>query len=216
MSKFSWESFNKIPLIGIVRNLPAQQVIEMVEYYYSAGLRTIEVTMNSPGATDIIKALVEASAGKMNIGAGTVCTMEDLQNAVGAGAQFIVTPVLNESIIRESVKLSVPIFPGAYTPTEIYNAWSMGASMVKVFPATRLGVDFIKDVLAPMNYLKLVPTGGVDSNNFTDYLAAGAAGVGLGSNLFPRDLIEQRRWDELKKIFQTFYIRYSEFRNRSI
>lgn len=216
MSRFSWESFNEIPLIGIVRNLPAQQVIEMIGYYYSSGLRTIEVTMNSPGACDIIKEMAEASAGKMNIGAGTVCTMEDLQNAVGAGAQFIVTPVLNESIIRESVKLSVPIFPGAYTPTEIYNAWSMGASMVKVFPATRLGPDFIKDVLAPMNYLKLIPTGGVDSNNFTDYLAAGATGVGLGSHLFPRHLIEQRRWDELQTIFQSFYIKYSEFRNRAI
>ena len=85
--------------------------------------------------------------------------------------------------------------------------------MVKVFPATKLGPAYIKDVLAPMSYLKLVPTGGVDLNNITDFFAAGAAGVGLGSNLFPKQIIEQGKWDELKTILESFHTKFSEFRN---
>jgi 2-dehydro-3-deoxyphosphogluconate aldolase/(4S)-4-hydroxy-2-oxoglutarate aldolase len=213
MSSFSWKSYNSMPVVGIIRNLPAGKIPGLAEVYAASGFTTLEVTMNSPSATSLIKELAQQYDHRLNIGAGTVCTPEELEQALAAGAAFIVTPVLNEFIIKQCVQMGVPIIPGAYTPTEIYNAWSWGASMVKVFPATKLGPSYIKDVLAPMNYLKLVPTGGVDLSNFTEFFAAGAAGVGLGSHLFPRQLIEEGRWDELKTIFQSFYNKYTEFRN---
>ncbi len=211
MSKpFSWEAFNKIPVIGIMRNIPQARVEMLVSQYYECGFTTLEVTMNSEGAANTISYLSEIYTDTLNIGAGTVLTLEDLDEALAAGAGFIVTPVINEEVIKMCVARKVPVFPGAYTPSEIYRAWKMGAAMVKVFPATRLGPDFIKEVLAPMNFLKLVPTGGVSIDTLTDFFKAGAAGVGMGSTLFPKSLVENGQWDELGKHFSSILKKYND------
>ncbi len=212
MSKpFSWEAFNKVPIIGIMRNIPQARVEMLVSQYFECGFTTLEVTMNSEGAAKTISYLYEIYPDTLNIGAGTVLTLEDLEEALDAGASFIVTPVINDEVIKNCVARKVPVFPGAYTPTEIYKAWKMGAGMVKVFPATRLGPDFIKEVLAPMNFLKLVPTGGVSIDTITDFFKAGAAGVGMGSTLFPKNLVENEQWDELGKHFSLLIKKYHEF-----
>jgi 2-dehydro-3-deoxyphosphogluconate aldolase/(4S)-4-hydroxy-2-oxoglutarate aldolase len=98
----------------------------------------------------------------------------------------------------------VPVFPGAFTPTEIYEAWSLGASMVKVFPATSLGPGYIKDLKAPLSQIKLLPTGGVTLSNLADFFGAGADGVGIGSQLFDKRLIQDKNWTGLKAHFQEF------------
>src|SRR5690606_4889291 len=108
------------------------------------------------------------------------------------------------------VSASIPVFPGAYTPTEIYRAWSLGASMVKVFPATRLGVEYIKEVLAPLNQIKLLPTGGVTPDNFSDFLKAGAKGFGIGSHLFPKHIIDKEDWDGLRTLYTDFVNKYNQ------
>ena len=215
MSKpFSWEAFNKIPVVGIMRNIPQAQVEMLVSQYYESGFTTLEVTMNSEGAAKTISYLSEIYTDTLNIGAGTVLTLEDLDEALKAGANFIVTPVVNEDVIKICVARKVPVFPGACTPTEIYKAWSMGASMVKVFPATRLGPDYIKEVLAPLKFLKLVPTGGVSIDTIIDFFKAGATGVGMGSTLFSKDLIEKEKWNELGRHFSSIIKKYNEFRGR--
>jgi len=127
--------------------------------------------------------------------------MPDLEAALAAGAQFIVTPILDEQIVQHCVQKNIPVFPGAYTPTEIYRAWSAGASAVKVFPAAQLGAKYIKDVLAPLNEIRLLPTGGVSLENIGDYFEAGAAGVGMGSSLLDKKLIEREDYDGLKDHF---------------
>jgi 2-dehydro-3-deoxyphosphogluconate aldolase/(4S)-4-hydroxy-2-oxoglutarate aldolase len=145
--------------------------------FFENGFTTLEVTMNSPGAADMIRKLSTDYEDRLNIGAGTVCTIADLNEALAAGASFIVTPVLVEEVIIAAVERNVPIFPGAYTPSEIYRAWSLGASMIKVFPATKLGPEYIKDVLAPLPQIRLLPTGGVNDgivhtwNNFKTVIA---------------------------------------------
>src|SRR5690606_18081736 len=105
--------------------------------------------------------------------------------ALDAGAQFVVTPITDEEVISACVERDIPIFPGAYTPTEIYKAWSLGASMVKVFPASKLGPDYIKEVLAPLQQIHLMPTGGVGLENMEAFYKAGAKGFGIGSQLIP-------------------------------
>jgi 2-dehydro-3-deoxyphosphogluconate aldolase/(4S)-4-hydroxy-2-oxoglutarate aldolase len=210
---FSWEAFQKAPIVGIMRHIPRSQVEELARRYAGSGLTTLEITMNTRDSTDTIRHLRDTLGDRLNIGAGTVCTLEDLDKALGAGAQFIVTPILNEDVIRACVQAAIPIFPGAYTPTEIYRAWSLGAGMVKVFPATRLGTGYIKEVLAPLGYLKLIPTGGITLDNFTEFLQAGACGVGLGSHLFPGHLIEMGRWDELSGLFSAFVEKYRHFQH---
>lgn len=212
-SVFSPMLFEKVPIVGIMRNIPQKQVEDIAVCYASAGFTNLEITMNSVGATETITDLVNAYKGRLNIGAGTVCTLNDLEAALTAGAQFIVTPVLVEEVIKECKSLHIPVFPGAYTPSEIYKAWMLGAYAVKVFPATKLGPGYFREVLAPLNQLKLMPTGGVTPENFTEFLNAGAIAVGMGSNLYPAQLTVNGKWDELKGFFTQVLDNYSNFQH---
>ncbi|PJJ84542.1 bifunctional 4-hydroxy-2-oxoglutarate aldolase/2-dehydro-3-deoxy-phosphogluconate aldolase [Mucilaginibacter auburnensis] len=201
---FSEELFLKVPIIGIVRGMPFNTIKNILSVYADAGLTTIEITMNTNGATEMIKFIAENFGDKLNVGAGTVCNINELNAALNAGAQFIVTPVVNQNVIESCVKKDVPIFPGAFTPTEIYNAWEMGAYMVKVFPATMMGPAYIKEVKAPLNKIKLAPTGGITLKNIDDYKKAGADGYGMAGALFDKNLIEQENWSGLKAHLQQF------------
>jgi 2-dehydro-3-deoxyphosphogluconate aldolase/(4S)-4-hydroxy-2-oxoglutarate aldolase len=201
---FSWESFSAVPIIGIIRNLSFDIIEKILPVYLSSGLTTIEITMNTPFAEDIIKFAAQKYKGQLNVGAGTVCNIHDLKVALDAGAQFIVTPILDVDVVKTCVKAKIPVFPGAYTPTEIYQAWQMGASMVKVFPATLLGPEYIRDVKAPLNQIKLIPTGGVNIENITSFMNAGADGVGIGSQLFDKTLIKNEDWNGLEIHFKKF------------
>ena len=208
---FSWQLFHKVPIIGIIRNLLPQHIKVIASIFAESGLTNLEITMNTKDAPKIISDLVETSGASLNIGAGTVCSSKDLDIALSAGAKFIVTPIINEEVIKKCVAADVPVFPGAYTPSEIYKAWSLGASMVKVFPATRLGPAYIKEILAPLNQIKLLPTGGINLDNFLDFFSAGAKGVGVGSQLFPDHLVKNEKWKELKQLFADFESKYQTF-----
>jgi 2-dehydro-3-deoxyphosphogluconate aldolase/(4S)-4-hydroxy-2-oxoglutarate aldolase len=201
-NKFHQELFDAVPVIGIMRNQPVEHIDSIAKTYFEAGLTCLEITMNSPGVIESIAKLTKAYTGKLNVGAGAVCTMKDLDKALSAGAQFIVSPIINKEVIKTCVRENVPVFPGAYTPSEIYKAWHLGATMVKVFPAGGLGPNYIKEVLGPMEYLKLLPTGGIGHDNFTDYLKAGAKGVGIGGYLFPKDIINRQDWAALKETYK--------------
>jgi 2-dehydro-3-deoxyphosphogluconate aldolase / (4S)-4-hydroxy-2-oxoglutarate aldolase len=201
---FSWPQFEKIPLIGIIRGLAFSEVKKILPVYIASGLTTIEITMNTPSAKKIIRFATDKYAGQLNVGAGTVCNKKDLKEALAAGAQFIVTPILNEKVVRHCADKKIPVFPGAFTPTEIYRAWELGASMVKVYPATSLGPGYIKDVKAPLNQIKLLPTGGINKENLSLFMKAGADGLGIGSQLFHKQYIQTEDWDALKKHFEEF------------
>ncbi|WP_439581403.1 bifunctional 4-hydroxy-2-oxoglutarate aldolase/2-dehydro-3-deoxy-phosphogluconate aldolase [Dyadobacter bucti] len=201
---FSWELFQKTPIVGIIRNISMEDVVKILPIYREAGLTTVEITMNTPDATEMIRYALENESEGLNIGAGTVCTKDDLDQALEAGAQFIVTPIINKKVVKSCVKKNIPIFPGAFTPTEIYNAWTLGAGMVKIYPATSLGPEYIKDLKAPMNQLKLLPTGGVGLENMSAFLKAGANGLGIGGQLFDKKLIQEQNWEGLKAHFRQF------------
>lgn len=203
-NKFSWPLFDKVPVIGIVRNVSLEDIIEILPAYVQASLTTIEITMNTPDAEEIIKYAIQHYPENLNVGAGTVCTKEDLNKALDSGAQFIVTPIVKRKVIAACVQKQIPVFPGAFSPTEIYKAWTLGASMVKVFPARTLGADFIKDVKAPLSQIKLMPTGGIDIDNIENFKKAGADAFGIGSPLFKKILIKEKDWDGLKEHFKHF------------
>ncbi|MFD0749995.1 bifunctional 4-hydroxy-2-oxoglutarate aldolase/2-dehydro-3-deoxy-phosphogluconate aldolase [Mucilaginibacter calamicampi] len=203
-NKFSEELFLKVPIVGIVRGMPFDTIKNILSVYADAGLNTIEITMNTEGAAEMIAFIADNFGSTLNVGAGTVCTQAELDIALNAGAQFIVTPVVNQKIIERCVNIDIPIFPGAFSPTEIYNAWEMGAYMVKIFPATQMGANYIKEVKAPLNKIKLAPTGGITLDNIETFKNAGANAYGLGSSLFDKKLIEQENWSELKAHLQKF------------
>jgi 2-dehydro-3-deoxyphosphogluconate aldolase/(4S)-4-hydroxy-2-oxoglutarate aldolase len=203
-SAFSWPLFNKIPIVGIIRHISVVAVSQILPVYQAAGLTTVEITMNTPDAETMIREARKQYPDTLNVGAGTVCSEADLELALTAGAQFIVTPVINKKVLKTCVKKGVPIFPGAFTPSEIYKAWSMGASMVKVFPTTQLGPGYIRDIKAPLNQIQLLPTGGITLQNMGDFLQAGASGFGIGSHLFNKTLIDEKNWDALTHHFSAF------------
>ena len=205
-----WDKFNSAPIVGIIRGQSLEVVMKIAKAYEDAGLSLLEVTMNTPGAAAMISTL-RNEFPSLSIGAGTVCNLTDLREAIDAGAQFIVTPIIDETVIQHAVEENIPIFPGAFSPTEIYKAWSLGASAVKVYPATKLGVEFIKDVLGPLDQIKLLPTGGVSKSNIKAFFEAGACGVGMGSSLIDKNLVEAGDFEGLKKHFKSVKAEVSDF-----
>ena len=199
-SEFSWSNFYKTPVVGIVRGLEIDKIKSIALAYEKASFYTIEITMNTPEVAKIIRELRD-DFPQLNVGAGTVCNLKELEVAINAGAQFIVTPIIDAAVIEKCVASNIPVFPGAYTPTEIYKAWSLGASAVKVFPATQLGSQYMKDILAPLNDIKLVPTGGVSLNNISSFFNAGVVGVGMGSSLIDKRMLFNNDYIALKNHF---------------
>lgn len=185
---FNWPAFGQIPIVGIIRNLSIAQVEMVLPLYAEAGLNTVEISLTTPYALRIIEAARNQFGHQLNIGAGTVCTDEELVSSLNAGAQFIVSPITAPSLIKSCAERDVPVFPGAFTPTEIYQAWKAGATMVKVFPAS-LGAQYVKDIKAPFPAIKLLPTGGVGLDNLAEFIAAGADGFGIASQLFDKKAI---------------------------
>jgi 2-dehydro-3-deoxyphosphogluconate aldolase/(4S)-4-hydroxy-2-oxoglutarate aldolase len=202
--QFDHNAFMPMPIIGIIRGISHASLSCILPEFVNAGFSSIEITMNTHGATEMIKDAIKTHGEHLNVGAGTVCSMEDLNEALRAGANFIVTPVVIKEVIKECIKLGVPIFPGAFSPTEIYEAWSLGATMVKIFPASSLGPDFIKSVKAPFPNIKIMPTGGIETKDFPIYKKSGADAFGIGSPLFPNSLIEKGEWSKLSDHMKEF------------
>ena len=196
-------SFKKMPLMGILRGYSIEDTLQILSCYRKAGLTTIEITMNTEAAESIINACIHQYKTQLNIGAGTVRTVVEAEKAIAAGAQFIVSPITDATIIRYCRDKNIPVFPGAFTPTEVFTAWELGATMVKVFPAQFLGPKYIKELLAPLDQVELMPTGGVNQENIADYIKVGAKAFGVGSMLFDKELIQKKDWVALEQQMRT-------------
>jgi 2-dehydro-3-deoxyphosphogluconate aldolase/(4S)-4-hydroxy-2-oxoglutarate aldolase len=189
---------NANPLVVIVRLADLSAAVLLTQALLAGGVTVLEFTLTNPAALaaicEVKAALPAFVEGRAVIGAGTVLDPAAARASVEAGAQFIVSPHTNLETIAVCRKLGVPCMPGALTPTEIVTAWNAGASAVKVFPARAFGPAYIKDVLAPLPQLKLMPTGGVDLDNIGQFFKNGAFAVGLGSNLVDERLVAAEDW----------------------
>ena len=200
-TNFDWDAFAPTPVIAIIRGQPLETCLCIAEALAAADFSYLEVTMNTPKVAEIIGQLCRRFP-ELHVGAGTVRTTDDLTTALGAGARFIVTPVLTEAVVTDCVARGIPVFPGAYTPTEIYRAWQLEATAVKVFPAGGLGPSYIKDLMGPLPQIKLIPTGGVSLDNIAAFFAAGAVGVGMGSSLLDKTYLEAQNYPGLTAHFR--------------
>ena len=198
---FDWDAFAPTPVIAIIRGQPLKTCLGIAEALVAADFSYLEVTMNTPGVAEIIEQVCHRFP-ELHVGAGTVCTTDNLTTAIAAGARFVVTPVLAEAVVTDCVARGIPVFPGAYTPTEIYRAWQLGATAVKVFPAGELGPNYISDLSGPLPQIKLIPTGGVSLDNIAAFFAAGAVGVGMGSSLLDRNYLEAQDYSGLTAHFR--------------
>lgn len=209
---FSHERFQSLPLVGILRGFRADQIKPTVEACLKGGLTSLEITMNTEGADDQIRLAIDAAGGRMNIGAGTVTSRERLDRALDAGATFIVTPAVIPAVIERCRELEVPVIPGAFTPTEVWQAWDAGATMVKLFPADLGGPGYIKALKGPYPEIKIMATGGVSLETIDGYLEAGADGFGLGGPLFKKDKVEAGNWPWIENQIRRHREIYEAFR----
>lgn len=185
-------------IIAIFRVREAEHAVEGIGAAVRGGFEAVEITMNTPGATDALSEV----AGRTDaiLGAGTILEPEQVKEAYDAGAEFIVTPTVNAEVVEAAHGLSLPVCMGASTPTEIYKAHKAGADWVKVFPAEQLGgPDYISNVLGPLDDVKILCTGGITGENYLGYLDAGAELVGFANAVFDAQLAAEGRYDELER-----------------
>jgi len=161
------------------------------------GFRALEVTLSTPGAVELIAELARDT--RLLVGAGTVLTVEQARAAKLAGARFLVSPVLDVEVVAEGSRLGCVVMPGCATPTELWKAHRAGAPLQKLFPAPAGGPTWLRSVLAPMPFLRIIPTNGVEADNAADWLAAGAFAVGCVRSLFAPEDLSARNWDSVER-----------------
>jgi 2-dehydro-3-deoxyphosphogluconate aldolase/(4S)-4-hydroxy-2-oxoglutarate aldolase len=187
----------QLGIVAVIRVKDPERVRGIVSALAAGGVRALEVTMTVPRAVDLIRDLAPRIPDGFLLGAGTVTNAATARAVIDAGASFVVGPVFRLDVLAACHERGVPAIPGCFSPTEILDAHEAGADIIKVFPATALGPQFIKDVRAPLPQLKLMPTGGVTVENAGDWIRAGAVAVGLGSALVDAAAAESGRFEEI-------------------
>ena len=168
-------------IVAIIRGMLPNDVLNTAKALSEGGVKIIEVTLNSHDALSVIENLAHKWDGKILIGAGTVLNTTDANNAIAAGAKFLISPTLDVEVIKAAKDAGVVSIPGAFTPTEILTAFKNGADIVKVFPT--LNPDYIKNILAPLNHIPVMPTGGINLDNIREFNKTGAVAFGIGTSL---------------------------------
>lgn len=197
-------------IIAIVRGIPSAQIVELVRAMVSGGVRCVEVTFDQSSEEkqkDTLKSIaaIQAAFGaEVSVGAGTVMSVEQVHQALEAGAEYIISPNVNEAVIRETKKLGMVSIPGAYTPTEVAAAYEFGADIVKLFPAGILGPGYVKALKAPLKHIPLTAVGGVSPDNCASFIEAGCISVGCGGNLVSAKLVNEGRFDEITKTAKAY------------
>ena len=208
MLTMEWIFTHKV--IAIVRSLAPEKTLALADALLQGGVRLIEVTFAQADpdtwkdTASAIKSMSEKFTGQALAGAGTVLTLDQLHMAADAGAQYIISPDMNEEIIRETKRLGLVSLPGALTPTEIMAAYRAGADAVKVFPAGELGAGYIRSIRAPLSHIPLLAVGGVNVNNCAAFLKAGCAGVGVGGSLVNKQWIADGELGKITALAKEF------------
>lgn len=198
------EILERHKIVAIVRLDDLSTARHITEALVGGGIRAIEFTLTNPDALSTIAAIRQSADATVAIGAGSVIRLDQVGAVADAGAQFVVSPISKRELISACAERDLPAMPGAFTPTEIQQAWEWGASVVKVFPANHLGRRYIKDVKAPLPHLRLMPTGGVNADNLREFLDQGAFAVGVGSSLINNDAVADRDWKRLRENAETY------------
>lgn len=178
------DAITETGIIAIVRGSTARYLYEACAGLIKSGVRCLEVTTNTPGVYDVITQLNAEWGTQVTLGVGTVTSIDHVEAAVRAGATFVVSPNLDLAVGARAATHSIGWYPGALTPTEVLTAWNAGATAVKIFPVGPVGgPGYLRQLRAPIDHIPMIPTGGVSLEQISEYLRAGATGVGLGGPL---------------------------------
>lgn len=204
--KFDLARFQEEPVLGILRGVTEESLNGVLSAVISGGLRFVEVTLNTPSALSLIETAVKTFSDSLCIGAGTVLSLTDAENAAKAGAQFIVGPTLNEDVAEFCQQQGLAYFPGALTPSEIEKAWNAGATMVKVFPASQMGPGYFSAIKGPFENIRLMAVGGVGPGNISDYFLAGVDAVALGGSILSPSRMREKNFSIIQKEIEGFLL----------
>ena len=191
-------------LVAIIRGLTLKEAQLASEGLMAGGMKHIEFTMNTDGALHMIEQARTQAREGIYIGAGTVMNLRLAKEAVRAGAQFLISPNVDQTVIHYALEQGIPMWPGAMTPTEIVNAHEAGADAVKVFPMGSLGLSYLKEIKAPLQHIHMIATGGVTLDNVQAYMEAGASAVGIGSALLPKEALKTGDWTRIAAVTAQF------------
>ncbi len=191
-------------VIAVIRADDATQAVDLCKALAEGGVCGCEVAMTTPKALRAIEEANDALADAADVGVGSVLDGETARAAIDAGASFVFSPVLDHRTVEMAHRYSRPVVPGALTPNEVHAAWSAGADLVKIFPASHFGPAYMKELHGPMPQVKLTPTGGVDLDNAGDWIRAGAAVLGVGTALVKREWARSGDWSALRERAEAF------------
>jgi len=184
-------------IVAIIRADSSEQLIDAATALYEGGLTGMEITMTTPNALQVISDVRKKFGDKVLIGVGSILDTETCRAAILAGSEFVVTPVTRPEVIKLCNRYGKPIASGAYSPTEALTAHESGADFVKIFPADQLGPTYIKNILAPMPMLQIIPTGGVTVETAASFIKAGCVALAAGSSLVSKEILKNRDWKQL-------------------
>jgi 2-dehydro-3-deoxyphosphogluconate aldolase/(4S)-4-hydroxy-2-oxoglutarate aldolase len=196
---------HKYKVISIIRGLSPEYILKTVQALYDGGIRLVEVTFNQKSKTCIEDGMKSISIIKKNfgdditVGAGTVMNLEQVCAAKNAEATYILAANVNKEVIKLANALDMVSIPGAYTPTEIAEAYEAGADIIKLFPASEMGISYIKAITAPLNHIPMMAVGGINESNMMDFLNIGLNGVGVGSNIVKNSIVLEGKYNEITK-----------------
>ena len=210
------QHMRELGLVPVLRATFAEEAMTLAGAILAGGIDILEVTMTVPGAIRVIEQLADHHGDKLLLGAVTVLDAETARNCLLAGAQFIVSPALDLRTIELCRRYSVPVMPGALTPTEILTAWQAGADVVKVFPCSALGgAKYLKALQGPLPQIQIIPTGGVSLSTAEEFLAAGAFALGVGGDLVDAKAAREGRSDVITENARKYIQVVKTFRGAS-
>lgn len=191
-------------IVAVIRRPRPQDTLHIAQALVEGGVGALEITVDTPGAFDLIALLKGKFGERVLVGAGTVLDANTAKQAIQAGSDFIFSPILDIDTIRLTNEYGKISIPGVMTPTEIVTAHKAGADLIKVFPGNALGVDYIKELQGPLGHIPMMPTGGVTLDNVAQFIRNGAVAVGIGGNLVNKAAIEAGRFEEVRDLARTF------------
>ena len=203
-------------LIAIIRLDDSTHTIPVLEAIYEGGMRTIEITVTTPKALEAVEYFAKKGPNDLLLGVGSVVNKETAKKSIDAGAKYIVTPATQKGVILEAHQYNVPVVSGAFTPTEVIEAYQLGCGLIKIFPAEFLGAKYIKALKAPMPYVNLAPTGGISIDNMYDWFDNGASVLGIGSSMLKGFNPHKKNYEQITKNSLEFHFKSKNYQKKSL
>lgn len=211
--KVTLEKLQQLGVMAVIRGPTPELTLKMVEALIAGGVKGIEITYSTPNAAEVVRQLDKQFSNQIVLGMGTLTEPTQVDEAIGAGARFLVSPICDPLLGKTMIASGVPVMIGALTPTEVFQAYKLGSDVVKIFPGSLGGPSYMKALKAPFPNIPMMPTGGVSATNVGEWLAAGAFAVGAGSELCPPKLAKEGRFDEISMKAREFIKALDEARS---